>query len=52
VDPTSVTAAQELLVEGAVFAEVLAEVQEDPSPSLLKVNLISSNAIGTVVDCE
>jgi len=52
VDPTSVPALEELLIECSIFAEVLAEVQEDPSPSLLKVNLISSNAIGTVVDCE
>lgn len=51
-DPAGVPAPEELLVEGAVFAEVLAEVEEYSPSALLKVDLVPSDARGSVVDRE
>ncbi len=51
-DPSCVPAPQELLVEGAVSAEVLAEVEEYTPSALLKVDLVPSDAMGSVVDRE
>lgn len=50
--PAGVPAPQELLVEGAVSAEVLPEVQEYAFSVLLKIDLVSSDAMGSVVDRE
>jgi hypothetical protein len=43
---------QELLVKDAIFAEVLPEVQEDAFAALLQVDLVSTDAIGSIVNCE
>lgn len=52
VDASGVPALEELLVEYAVFAEVLPEAQEDASAVLLKVYLVAAYAIRSVIDCE
>jgi len=51
-DAAGVSVFQELLVEDSVFAKVLPEVQEDTFAALFKVDLVATDAIGSIVDCE
>jgi hypothetical protein len=51
-DAAGVPVFQELLVEDAVFAEVPPEIQEDAFAAIFKVDLISTDAIGSIVNCE
>ena len=51
-DAAGVPVFQELLVEDAVFAEVLPKVQEDAFAALFKVDLVSTDSVGSIVDCE
>ncbi len=43
---------EELLVEDAVFAEVLPEIQEDAVAFFFQVDFIPADAVGPIVDCE
>jgi hypothetical protein len=52
VNPAGVAVFQELLIEDAVFAKVLAKVQEDAFAALFKIDLVATDAIGSIVDCE
>jgi hypothetical protein len=51
-DAASVQVFQELLIEDSVFAKVLPEVQEDAFAALFKVDLVATDAIGSIVNCE
>jgi hypothetical protein len=51
-DAACVAVFQELLVEDAVFAEVLPKVQEDAFAALFKVDFVATDAIGSIVNCE
>jgi len=52
VDASCVSILEELFVEEAVLAEVLAEIQEYAFSLLLQVDLVASDAVGPVVDRE
>ena len=51
-DASGVPVFEELFVEEAVLAEVLAEIQEYAFSLLLQVDLVASDAVGPVVDRE
>lgn len=51
-DAAGVSVLEKLLVEDAIFAEVLPEIQEDAASILLQVDLVSTYAVGSVVDCK
>jgi hypothetical protein len=52
VDAAGVPVLEEFLIEEAVLAEVLAEIQEYAFSLLLQVDLVASDAVGPVVDRE
>ncbi len=43
---------QELFVEDAIFAEVLAEIQKDAFATFFKVDFVDAYAIGSILNCE
>ena len=51
-DASSVSILEELLIKEAVFAEVLAEIEEYAFSLLFQVDLIAADAVSPVVDCE
>ena len=51
-DAAGVAVLEKFLVEDPVFAEVLAEVQEDAVTVLFQIEFVSTDAIGSIVDCE
>ena len=51
-DAAGVSIFKELLVEDGIFAEVFPEIQEDAFAALFKVDLVTTDAIGSIVDCE
>lgn len=51
-NPPGISALEKLLVEYAVFAEVLPEVQENASAILLKVDLVAAYAIRPIINRE
>lgn len=50
VNTTSVTALEEFFVKQSVFAEVLAKIQEDSLAVFLQIDLVSTDAVCTVID--
>jgi len=52
VDASGVPVFEELLIEEAVLAEVLAEIKEYAYSLLLQVDLVAADAVGPVVDRE
>lgn len=51
-DAARVPVLEEFLIEEAVLAEVLAEIEKDAFPFLLQVDLVAADAVGPVIDCE
>ena len=51
-DAACVSILEKLLVEDAIFAEVLPEIQEDAFSLLLQVDLVATDSVGSVVDCK
>jgi len=51
-DAAGIPVLEELLIKEAVFAEVLAEIEEYPFSLLLQVDLVAADAVGPVVDRE
>jgi hypothetical protein len=52
VNAAGVPILEELLIEEAVLAEVLAEIKEYALPLFFQVDLVAADAVGPVVDCE
>jgi len=52
VNAAGVPILEELLIEEAVLAEVLAEIKEYALALLFQVDLVAADAVGPVVDCE
>jgi len=51
-DAAGIPILEELLIKEAVFAEVLAEIEEYAFSLLFQVDLIAADAVSPVINCE